>query len=255
VIIYWNYESPVCGQHGGGIQNQFSYADTLLASSSLSDFKLLELTDKPDTNFGVTYAGWDRSGDVPSSAVAIHHPSYDEKSISFEDDALSITTYLADVGPGNETHLRVEDWDLGTTEGGSSGSPLFDANHRIVGQLHGGYAACGNDRPDWYGRIYTSWEGGGTAATRLRDHLDPTGSGVMVLNRICLRHEAFTGIQAFNIKGHLVHDLGTISGSSGENTFEWNGRDGNGRPVPAGLYVFKLDADGKSARGNVIRLR
>ena len=30
----------------------------------------------------------------------------------------------------------------GVTEPGSSGSPLFDQNHRIIGQLYGGAAAC-----------------------------------------------------------------------------------------------------------------
>ena len=33
-------------------------------------------------------------------------------------------------------------WELGVTEGGSSGSPLFDQNGRIIGQLFGGTATC-----------------------------------------------------------------------------------------------------------------
>ncbi|MBE5316080.1 MAG: proprotein convertase P-domain-containing protein [Xanthomonadales bacterium] len=69
------------------------------------------------------------------------------------------------------------DWDQGTTEGGSSGSGLWDQNKRLVGQLHGGSAACGNDLSDYYGRLSVSWNGGGSAATRLRDWLDPSGSG------------------------------------------------------------------------------
>jgi hypothetical protein len=78
----------------------------------------------------------------------------------------------------------VTDWDLGTTEPGSSGSGLWDQNHRLIGQLQGGYAACGNDLSDWYGRFSVSWDGGGTGATRLRNWLDPGNTGAMVLDGV-----------------------------------------------------------------------
>ena len=58
---------------------------------------------------------------------------------SFEDDPTTTTSYLGTAVPGAGTHVRLEDWDLGTTEGGSSGSPLFNQDHRVIGQLHGGY--------------------------------------------------------------------------------------------------------------------
>jgi len=61
--------------------------------------------------------------------------------------------------------------------GGSSGSGLWDQNKRLVGQLHGGSAACGNTLSDYYGRLSVSWTGGGTNATRLSNWLDPTGTG------------------------------------------------------------------------------
>jgi hypothetical protein len=85
-------------------------------------------------------------------------------------------------GPGDGTHIRITDWDLGTTEPGSSGSPLFDQNHRIIGQLHGGYAACGNNESDWYGRFYTSWTGGGSSSNRLSNWLDPLNTGQLTLD-------------------------------------------------------------------------
>ena len=94
--------------------------------------------------------------------------------------------------PGDGTHVRITDWDLGTTEPGSSGSPLFDQNHRIIGQLHGGYAACGNNDSDWYGRFFTSWTGGGTPATRLSDWLDPLNTGQHALDGRNLVETPFT---------------------------------------------------------------
>ena len=49
--------------------------------------------------------------------------------------------------------LRVV-WSQGTTEGGSSGSGLFDAADRVRGQLRGGDASCSTPtNPDFYGRF------------------------------------------------------------------------------------------------------
>ena len=184
VVVYWNFQSPVCGQQGGGSLDDSQTGATLRAEYATSDVTLLELDEVPDLAFGVKYAGWNRGGGVPASAVCIHHPSTDEKSISFENDPLSVTSYQSNVSPGDGTHLRVGDWDAGTTEPGSSGSPLFDQNHYVVGQLHGGAAACDNDQPDWYSWFPVSWEGGGTSIDRLSDWLDPLGTGVLTVETI-----------------------------------------------------------------------
>ncbi|HOX25406.1 MAG TPA: FlgD immunoglobulin-like domain containing protein [Candidatus Krumholzibacteria bacterium] len=175
MVVYWNFQSPTCGQHGGGSLADSQTGAVFRANYSTSDFCLVELEELPDPSWNVTYAGWDRTSADAPSAVAIHHPSTDEKSISFENDPTFTTSYLSNTVPGNGTHIRIVDWDLGTTEPGSSGSPLFDPDHHIVGQLHGGYAACGNDQSDWYGRVSVSWAGGGSAANRLSDWLDPLG--------------------------------------------------------------------------------
>ena len=181
MVIYWNYQSSTCsGTYGSNGQNQ---SGAIFRAAYLqSDFVLVELDDEPSMVFDVYYAGWDRSDTAPDSAVGIHHPRGDVKKISFEDDPLSITSYLDDPIPSDGTHLKVDDWDVGTTEGGSSGSPIFDPNKHIVGLLHGGWASCYNDSPDWYGRFYASWTGGGTAATRLSDWLDPNGISGMFLD-------------------------------------------------------------------------
>jgi hypothetical protein len=80
----------------------------------------------------------------------------------------------------------VNDWDMGVTEGGSSGSPLFDNNGRIIGQLFGGESECigtaDNGGYDIYGRFSTSWNGGDTSATRLKDWLDPANSNAVTVN-------------------------------------------------------------------------
>jgi len=185
IVVYWNYESPTCGLQGGGDTSQSQSGSTVLASWSGTDFTLLELDDAPLPAFDVRWAGWDRRDRNNDVSVAIHQPSGDEKSISFDDDPTLITSYQGTTEPGNGTHFQIGAWDLGTTEPGSSGSPLFNEEHRITGQLHGGTAACdAPDDPDWYGRLTVSWDGGGAAGNRLSDHLDPLGRGVEYLDML-----------------------------------------------------------------------
>lgn len=184
LVVYWNYETSVCGGTPDGQLNEFNTGSFFRASYGASDFTLVELDDDPDPDWGVTFAGWDRSGVDEPGAVAIHHPATDEKRISFEYDPTTTTSYLGSAQPGNGTHVRVADWDVGTTEGGSSGSPLFNLDHQVIGQLHGGYAACSNDDADWYGKLSVSWTGGGTASTRLSNWLDPLGTGAVEWNTL-----------------------------------------------------------------------
>ena len=152
---------------------------TLLASNAGSDFALVELSQAPPASYNVQYSGWDASGVEPTNLTGIHHPSGDVKKICFDEDAPS------EQNVGGAAVWYISEWEEGVTEPGSSGSPLYDQNHRIVGQLYGGTAACSgnvnNDEPDWYGRFDVSWDGN-SAATRLRDWLDPTNSGALILD-------------------------------------------------------------------------
>ncbi len=195
IVVYFNYEASDCGGEADGKLLQAIEGANLLASSAApgslsvlagSDFALLELWRVPPPEFDVFYSGWDNRDVAPRQAVGIHHPSGDEKSISIEGDPLSITAYGQGTGSLSEglppTHLRVSDWDLGTTEGGSSGSGLWNTQRRLVGQLSGGAAACGNDQPDWYGRFHEDWFRFPGAKSSVASHLDPLGLGVEFLD-------------------------------------------------------------------------
>ncbi|MEC7584350.1 MAG: trypsin-like peptidase domain-containing protein [Planctomycetota bacterium] len=184
LVCFWNYENSSCNGPNNGPLTQFNTGSVVRAAYSPSDMTLVELNSSPNPAWGVGYAGWSRSTSASTSAVAIHHPSGDPKKISFENQPTQITSFGGTSSPGGGTHIRVVDWDSGTTEPGSSGSPLFDQNHRIIGQLHGGGAACGNNQSDWYGRLARSWTGGGTNSTRLSNWLDPIGTGAMTLDTL-----------------------------------------------------------------------
>lgn len=178
LVVYWNYQTSKCKGPRDGKLSDFQSGSVHLASGSSSDFTLVKLNSQPKAEWNVRYAGWDASADGHNSpVVAIHHPNVDEKSISFENDNAQLSSYGGSSSPGNGTHVWVRDWDKGTTEPGSSGSPLFNAAHRVVGQLHGGGAACGNDLPDYYGRLHTSWPS-------LKSHLDSAGTGDLTTDTI-----------------------------------------------------------------------
>jgi lysyl endopeptidase len=178
LVVYWNYQTSKCRGPRDGQMNNFQTGAVHLASAAKSDFTLVKLNTQPNPEWNVKYAGWDATESVGSSAVAIHHPNVDEKSISFENDPTVLSSYGGSISPGDGTHVKVNDWDKGTTEPGSSGSPLFNKDHRVIGQLHGGGAACGNDLPDYYGRFHTSWNLG------LKQHLDSAQTGLLTTDTI-----------------------------------------------------------------------
>ncbi len=179
VVVYWNYESPSCGMLSGGSLADNQSGSLWRSGNSFSDFTLIELDDDPDPTWQVAYSGWDATDDVAASCVAIHHPGTDEKAISFNDDALISDSYLSDP-PNNHSHWQVNDWEQGTTEPGSSGSGIWDPNHRLVGQLHGGYASCSSITADWYGKFSQSWDRGSSPTNRIKDWLDPYDTGILV---------------------------------------------------------------------------
>lgn len=160
IEVYWLYQTDECG---GAVPNSASVPRTtggadFLMGNSLSvkgtDFTLLRLRQNPPA--GLVYLGF-HTGPVQlnSSVVCVHHPDGDFKHISF---GHSINTG----SPSYEgQHLQTldrfieVDWDQGTTEPGSSGSPLFlNGIQMIVGQLWGGLASCSlTDEPDYFGRF------------------------------------------------------------------------------------------------------
>jgi hypothetical protein len=181
----WISPNPSCATFSNstnGTFNQTASGAILRASNAKSDMALLEITPSLPSSWDLVWAGWDRSGTPPNYVVGIHHPDGDIMKICRDDDG----PFQTNVSFGPEPNMEVwyiNEWELGVTEPGSSGSALFDENGRIVGQLAGGAAACNgtsnNGAFDYYGRFDVSWDFGSSSSTRLKDWLDPNNTGAL----------------------------------------------------------------------------
>ena len=182
-VFRFNWESSGCSDPGSSPPTTQSLnASTLRARDAGTDFCLVEITGgliggTVPAAYSLYFNGWSNINTPPSSEVAIHHPSGDIKKIS------------ESLNPGVSSSYNGADcwetgvWTTACTEPGSSGSPLFDQNHRIIGQLYGGPSFCGgSDMYDYYGKFSTSWIGGGDASTQLMVWLDPGNTGLTTID-------------------------------------------------------------------------
>lgn len=178
----WISPNPVCAQNlpSTNMTGHLTISGaTLRARRAASDFCLVQINSSIPSTWDVKWAGWDRSTVPPSSVFGIHHPSGAIMKVCFDNSA---PTFFQN----SQSYWTVYDWTLGVTEGGSSGSPLFNNQGRIIGQLWRGSAACNglvdNGGSDDYGRFDASWNAGTTAVTRLRDWLDPNNTNAMMVD-------------------------------------------------------------------------
>ena len=179
----WISTNTVCAQTTSSISNtNFNTISgaTLRARRANSDFCLVEINSPIPPSWNCVWAGWDRTTNVASSIFGIHHPAGDIMK-TCRDGAPVLTNYAT------ENVWRINDWQMGVTEGGSSGSPLFNENGHLIGQLWRGSAACSgtndNGGYDEYGRFDISWDAGTTVATRLREWLDPSNTGEVIIDQ------------------------------------------------------------------------
>jgi hypothetical protein len=186
-VFRFNWQSSTCSNPGASPTFQSLSGAVLRSRRTPSDFCLVEITGglvngTVPIDYNPYFSGWDKSGTIPTSTVSIHHPSGDIKKISFDDNPAAISQAMGSTEANSTWTVQ---WDRNTTtEGGSSGSPLFDQNHRIIGQLWGGGASCQNlTAPDYYGRVSSSWEPAGSNSTnQLKYWLDPLNSGAAFID-------------------------------------------------------------------------
>ena len=159
--FYFDYETNSCSGSWGSL-GSYEYGGNLLSDSGGMDpdYALIEITDNTISN-GIYYAGWNRSSGNPTISCGIHHPNGDPKKINFDNDTAYSSGQInwgdADYDGNNDispsgSHWRIN-WDEGGTEGGSSGSPIYNNSGQLVGQLTGGSGDCNSGTEDYYGKF------------------------------------------------------------------------------------------------------
>ena len=159
-VFVFDYERSGCST-GTSSQSKTLSGAVRLAVSSFYDGQLYRLNQAIPASYEPFFAGWSRST-LGTPTVGISHPAGNPKKIQIDRQ----TPFLLN------TRWSVQ-WDVGAIQGGSSGSPLFDANERIIGSLSTGSSGCsinGN-----YGRFDLFYSTQGLATWLDPLGWDPTG--------------------------------------------------------------------------------
>ncbi|SPE59073.1 putative Lysyl endopeptidase [Verrucomicrobia bacterium] len=176
IQFFWFYQTSNCDGAAPDMNNVPSTSGaTLLATSAVppgNDFSLLQLPQAPPS--GVFYAGWTTALPTNNESVAIiHHPGlppgdYTRISFGHEVGTGNLDALTGGGGPqDNVNNAWQVQWFSGVTEDGSSGSPLFDANQQIIGQLYGGTSDCTNQTgTDLFGRFDVTYN-------NIHQYIDP----------------------------------------------------------------------------------
>ncbi len=211
--------SPAKYVQGGEIKAMISYNSSTGTSTS-SDFLLLLITKDLSTrpwSDSLYFAGWDAGGSS-SVGLAIHHPAGARKRFSFPRQVFSYGNKYWGVNWYTNPNR-------GCTEQGSSGSPLFNANKLIIGDLSSGSSSCDNPSgSDYYGKLSYSWTNNNNSnnARKLKPWLDPDNTGTLSLPGMDFHgvvgvRDNSSHIRYFNVSPNPSNGNVTVKGSFSEN--------------------------------------
>lgn len=231
------------------------------AFDASTNLVLLELNQSPNPSWGIFYAGWDRSGQKPQSAGCIHHPAGDiKKCASSGGDLMTNENWQG------ANVWMVDRWEMGSTEQGSMGAPVFNEKGLAVGFLSGGYSECLSPKEDFVVKFRDAWDsfqdfldpggfgnqafGGQSPISRPTDeriiesevafYPNPANDIVKIFNE---NDEAIIGIRIFDMNNRLVGNLPM-----------WDSTV-NVSHLPVGMYVIELQLESFSIKDRLVIFR
>ncbi len=173
-VYYFNYEVPAQDDKFQGSRQFTISGSTLISRDSEVDFALAELNMMPPADYRPYLAGWTRN--TPKAPyMSIQHPYGDVKKVSYTDE-LSVSYFN---NPRYSTYWHVKRWSIGVTEQGSSGSPLFDADGYIIGELTGGNSFCHTPVNDYFCQLSAAWDYYSDETKQLACYISPNKADIM----------------------------------------------------------------------------
>jgi hypothetical protein len=157
--------------------------------------------------------------------------------------------------------------------------PLDDAEHSRLGDLAGGSAELaageimnlcatlpeGGERADVFLYLKTSaatgpstrvrkdgTDDGPTAFALEQNEPNPFGEGTRI--RFALPRPSFVTLDVFDLHGRRVATLTKREWQAGVHTVDWNGRNGQGRRVRPGIYLYRMEAEAFRATRKLVVL-
>lgn len=238
IVYYFHYEQPGCDNLAAEPVSKTMTGAQLLVELPIengSDGALLKLNQDIPLDYNVYYNGWDRTNTPATSGVGIHHPGGDVKKISTYLTPATHITWNNGQGAANG-HWNVT-W-AATQSGkslmdkGSSGSPLFNQDKRVIGSLTGG-PSTGNtpkcDQPasthvGYYGKLWYHWDNNNIVdpSTTMATYLDPVNSGVETIDGTYVQNQnpqANFGASSTDI--YVFQTIKYTDYSSKATSFEW----------------------------------
>jgi hypothetical protein len=184
IVFFFNYGTPSASWNIEGSREMTLSGAHTAAFRTNRDMLLLRLNDIPPIDYRPYYAGWSHENSVQGPVYDFHHPGGDVLKISTDNDNPSIRSFTVDGIFLTYGHWQIYRWDSGITEGGSSGSALFNANDRIVGGLSGGNTdiSCSVPGYDAFWRLDVAWNDASSYHQNLAPWLNPTGQNEVTLN-------------------------------------------------------------------------
>lgn len=171
-IVFFNFQSNVCDPSNNGNDLMIVTGTDVIASDhgiGCPDIALMRLRQDIPIQYNVFFSGWSSLNlTYPQDGICIHHPRGDVKKISFGE----ITNPLF------KTCHKVT-WTDGTTEGGSSGAPLY-TNSRLITAVNSHAPrdkSCDDLKHNFFSRIEKSF-------STLQPHLTPDEEDIVAVGGI-----------------------------------------------------------------------
>lgn len=181
-IFYFNYAVTEQDSIIQGSQECTIGGSTMRSWSTGLDLALVELNQMPPRDYRPYLAGWNRSKTPQGPVICIQHPAGDSKRMSYSQSNPTISNYTGSLANQiNKGWWYISKWNKGCTEGGSSGSPLFDKDGLIIGALTGGNSTCDNPKSDYFARLDTAWSHHTEPNQQLAHWLDPQKTNVLYM--------------------------------------------------------------------------